>query len=230
MSEGHLAVMLRAAGKRCLVVGGGAVAHRKVEECLRAGLEVLVVSPSLAPPLRDLVRQGRIRWRQGEFEPRDVEGTFIVFAAATPAVNETVCKAARRAGVLVNVVDCPELSDFISPAVLQRGPVTVAVSTGGASPALAALIRDRIADVVGDEVGEWAEVLASFRRRVQERVGDAAARQDLLRRAAALDGATRIARGEREALLAMLDSWLRVADPGVRVDPCARGGGGTQGG
>ncbi|MEW5935766.1 MAG: siroheme synthase, partial [Bacillota bacterium] len=138
--------------------------------------------------------------------------------------------AARRAGVLVNVVDCPELSDFISPAVLQRGPVTVAVSTGGASPALAALIRDRIADVVGDEVGEWAEVLASFRRRVQERVGDAAARQDLLRRAAALDGATRIARGEREALLAMLDSWLRAADPGVRADPGARGGGGSQGG
>lgn len=222
--------MLRTAAKRCLVVGGGPVAHRKVEDCLRAGLEVLVVSPSLAPPLRELLRQGRIRWREGEFAPRDLEGIFIVFAAAARAVNESVGEAARRAGVLVNVVDCPEWSDFISPAVWERGPVTVAVSTGGASPALAARIRDRIAGMVGDEVGEWAEVLASFRLRLRERVPDAATRQNLLRRAAALDGAARIARGEKGALLAVLESWLQGAEPGEPVDPDAGGGGGTRGG
>lgn len=207
--------MLRTCGKRCLVVGGGTVAHRKVEDCLRAGLEVLVVSPSLVPPLRDLVGRGSVAWREGEFRPEDLEGMLVVFAAAPPEVNRGVCEAARRAGVLVNVVDCPELSDFVSPAVLQRGPVTVAVSTGGASPALAARIRDRIAGVLPEEWGEWAEVLAGFRRSARERVPDPRTRQELLRRAAALDGEARIARGEREALLELLEQWLRAAAGGA---------------
>lgn len=208
MRDDYLAVMLHTRGRRCLVVGGGEVAHRKVEDALGAGLAVVVVAPQVVPALRRLAGLGQITWEERGFRPADVRGMFLVFAAATPEVNERVFRAARRAGVLVNVVDHPEMSDFISPAVLKRGPVTVAVSTGGASPALAARLRDRVASVVGEEAGEWAALLARFRRRVQEVVSDPRVRQEILRRSAGLDGEAAIARGERSHLEKLLESWL----------------------
>ncbi|MDI6894621.1 MAG: bifunctional precorrin-2 dehydrogenase/sirohydrochlorin ferrochelatase [Bacillota bacterium] len=216
MSEDYLALMLHTRGRRCLVVGGGEVARRKVEDALHAGLAVVVVAPRVVPALRDLARLGRITWEERVFHPADVRGMFLTFAAATPEVNDQACQAARQAGVLVNVVDHPEMSDFISPAVLQRGPVTVAVSTGGASPALAARIRDRVATVVDEETGEWATLLARFRRRVQEAVAEAGVRHELLRRAAELEGEAAIARGERTAVERLLDSWLEPYRPASR--------------
>ncbi|MEW6546506.1 MAG: bifunctional precorrin-2 dehydrogenase/sirohydrochlorin ferrochelatase [Bacillota bacterium] len=216
MSENYLAVMLTSRGRRCLVVGGGEVAHRKVQDALGAGLRVVVVAPSLVPALRDLAERGDIAWKERAFCPEDVRGMFLVFAAATPHVNSEVCRAAREAGVLVNVVDHPEMSDFTSPAVLHRGPVTIAVSTGGASPALAARIRDRVAALVGEEVGEWAALLGRFRQRVQEAVRDETVRHELLRRAGQFDGASLIARGEKGALEALLESWLQEARRGPR--------------
>jgi siroheme synthase-like protein len=208
VKDDYLAVMLHTRDRHCLVVGGGEVAHRKVEDALGAGLTVVVVSPEVVPALRRLAERGCITWRERAFRSADVRGMFLVFAAATPEVNRRVFRAARRAGVLVNVVDHPEMSDFISPAVLKRGPVTVAVSTGGASPALAARLRDRVASVVGEEAGEWAAMLARFRRRVQEVVTDPRVRQEVLRRAGGLDGETAIARGERSHLEELLESWL----------------------
>lgn len=193
------------------MVGGGQVALRKVEDALRAGLRVTVVAPSAVPALRDLAARGCVDWENRPFRPEDVRGTFLVFAAATPVVNGEVSAAARAAGALVNVADHPRISDFISPAVLQRGPVTVAVSTGGASPALAARLRDRVAAVVGEEVGEWAALLRRFRTRVQKTVPEGRARHELLRRVGGLDGAGMIARGERRALEELLESWLRAA-------------------
>src|SRR6188508_23706 len=127
-------LMLKVKDEPCLVVGGGAVALQKARALRRAGAAVVAVSPSFSPPFRRLaVRRLRRRFRAG-----DVAGHVLVIAATdSPDVNRAVFAAASARGIPVNVVDVPELCSFIVPAIVRRGPVVVAVSTGGQSPSLA---------------------------------------------------------------------------------------------
>lgn len=164
-------VNLKVVGETCLVVGGGRTALRKVGDLLDAGAVVWVVSPEIHPELDDLVRDGRVEWRKGEFEPGDVDSVRLVIAATNrPEVNRSVTAECRSRGIWVNVVDDPENCDFFVPAVLHRGSVTVAVSTGGKGPALAGFIRDRIAEAVGPEYGVLAAILGELRERVRREV------------------------------------------------------------
>jgi precorrin-2 dehydrogenase / sirohydrochlorin ferrochelatase len=147
-------------GRRVVVVGGGEVALEKVQGLLAAGAAVTVVAPQITPVLAEL---GVTLVRRG-YRTDDLEGAFLVVAAtSTTSVNRRVFRDAEARCLLCNVVDVPELCSFILPAVHRHEPIAVAVSTGGASPALAQYLRDRIAEVVRPEHAELADRLRALR-------------------------------------------------------------------
>jgi precorrin-2 dehydrogenase/sirohydrochlorin ferrochelatase len=151
----------------CLVVGGGVVGERKVRDLLAAGAKVTVVSRELTPGLQALAEKGMIRFVAGEFHPGQLEGMLLVIGATDDmAVNREVSRAAQARGLLVNIVDQPELCTFIVPAQVRRGPLTIAVSTGGASPALARRLREELEGLFGEEYGLYLRVLQQVRERV----------------------------------------------------------------
>ena len=162
----------------CLVVGGGAVAEAKVEGLLEAGARVTVVSPELTEPLAAWALGGRITYRPHEYGADDLDGQQLVFSATDRReVTEAVAAEARRRGLWVNAADDPAFCDFLLPSVLRRGRLVVAVSTGGASPALAARVRRDLEAYFAPEYDELvelaAEVRAELRSRAERPVGEA---------------------------------------------------------
>jgi precorrin-2 dehydrogenase/sirohydrochlorin ferrochelatase len=159
------------AGRRCLVVGGGPVAERKVAGLLEAGARLTVVSPAVTSRLADWARAERIRLIGRDYAASDLVGHSVVFVATDDGrVNADVARDARAAGVLVNAADDPAHCDFILPAVLRRGELTVAVSTGGASPALARTVRDELdAYLDREDYTALARVAADARRTLRDR-------------------------------------------------------------
>jgi siroheme synthase-like protein len=147
-------------GRSCLVVGGGAVALEKAKGLLEAGARVTVVAPELAVELRTLP----VELAERPYEEPDLAGRFLVVAAtADGELNRRVSAGAEARALLCNVVDTPELCSVILPAVHRQGPIAVAVSTGGASPALAQRLRDEIARIVGPEHADLARQLEALR-------------------------------------------------------------------
>jgi siroheme synthase-like protein len=154
--------------RRVLVVGGGAVAERKVEGLLGAGACVTIVSPTLTADLTALAGQRRVDHEARGYQPGDVAGFSLVFVATDdPTLNVQVAAEGRERGIWVNVADDPTHCDFVLPAVLRRGPLTVSVASDGASPALAAAVRDELAAVLGEEYGPLAELVADVRRELR---------------------------------------------------------------
>ncbi|MBM4272979.1 MAG: bifunctional precorrin-2 dehydrogenase/sirohydrochlorin ferrochelatase [Deltaproteobacteria bacterium] len=154
-------------GKPCLVVGGGAVGERKVQDLLTAGAKVTVVSQALTPTLAKLASQGQIRYLEGGFTPKHLEGMVLVIGATDdPRVNARVSAEAQARGIWVNIADAPELCTFIVPAQVRRGDLTVAISTGGASPALARRLREDLERRFGPEYGPYLALLKEVRERV----------------------------------------------------------------
>jgi precorrin-2 dehydrogenase / sirohydrochlorin ferrochelatase len=155
---------LRLKGRRCLVVGGGDIGLEKVEGLLACGADVTLVAPDAHPALRELAQEGSIRWEAREYEPGDLEGCLIVIAATDDTdVNIRVFNDAERRAMLVNVVDVPPLCSFILPAIVRTGPLAVAISTAGASPALAKRMKREIAELFGEPYAELAVLLNDAR-------------------------------------------------------------------
>ena len=155
---------LRLSGRRCVVVGGGDVGLEKVEGLLACDGDVVLVAPEAVEPLRALAAEGSIRWEQREYRSEDVEETFIAIAATGDTeVNIRVFEDAERRAMLVNVVDVPPLCNFILPAIIRSGPLAIAISTAGASPALAKRIRDEIAEEYGEPYARLAVMLNDVR-------------------------------------------------------------------
>ena len=145
-------ISLNIQGKRCVVVGGGSVALRKVKMLLECGAKVSVISPTLDPDLAELFEEKSIDVIQRNYERGDLKGAAVVVSATdTKEINHKVAEEAKRAGALVNVADDPEPSDFIVPSFLRRGDLTIAVSTGGKSPAIARKVRMRLEEDFGQE-------------------------------------------------------------------------------
>lgn len=161
-----------------LVVGGGAVALRKIRLLWRAGARVTVVAPRLCPALDEMQAQGAIVWRQRRFRDTDVEGTRLVYAAVDDRDTQgQVARAAKRAGIPVNVVDNPEAGDLAMPALVDRSPVLVAVGTAGASPVLARRLRAMIERIVPSHAGVLAELARRYRQRIGARIRDVSSRR-----------------------------------------------------
>ena len=154
-------IFLNLDGKRCVVVGGGAVANRKARKLLQARAEVVAISPEVKPELESVATEVRRRpYREG-----DLEGASLVFAAANRReVNAAVTREARGRGIPVNVADEPSEGDFALPSVLRRGQLQVAVSTGGASPTLARRVRYELESAFGSEWAGVVEALGRARR------------------------------------------------------------------
>jgi siroheme synthase-like protein len=162
----YLPVMLDVAGRRVLVVGGGATATQKASRLLAAGARLRVVAPVITADLVALT-DGRsdVEFHRRDFREGDLDGVVLVFSATgVREVERAVRDAAERAGLWVNAVDDPEHCSFLMPATLARGPLEIAVSTGGASPALARRVRDEIGASLGPEYGAAAEILGELRR------------------------------------------------------------------
>jgi precorrin-2 dehydrogenase/sirohydrochlorin ferrochelatase len=150
-----------------LVVGGGIVAERKVETLLETGAQVTVVSPQITEQLDAYSQSNRITVRQRRFIPSDVDGVSLVISATDDPTTQTeVAAIAASKNILVNTVDKPELCSFIVPAILRRGDITIAISTSGRSPSLAAELRARLDRVLTDEFARTAKVLGAVRQEV----------------------------------------------------------------
>ncbi|MEE8625890.1 MAG: bifunctional precorrin-2 dehydrogenase/sirohydrochlorin ferrochelatase [Acidiferrobacterales bacterium] len=175
-------------GRPCLVVGAGPVGEAKITSLLRAGANVRVVAPGATRTVRAWARAGKISWEARGFDPADLDGAFLVVAATSSAdLHERVFREAKRRGVLCNVVDDPERCDFYYPAVVQRGPLQIAISTGGLSPALAQRLRRELEQQFGPEYEAWVEQLGQARQELFTRVMDPERRRRLLHRLASRD-------------------------------------------
>jgi precorrin-2 dehydrogenase / sirohydrochlorin ferrochelatase len=155
---------LRLTGRRCLVVGGGEIGLEKVEGLLACDARVVLVAPAAVPELEELAAEGSIEWERRGYEVTDLEGTFLAIAATDDTdVNIRIWEDAERRAMLVNVVDVPPLCNFILPAIVRTGPLAIAISTAGASPALAKRIKRQIADEFGGEYARLAVLLNDVR-------------------------------------------------------------------
>jgi len=163
-------LFLNVSGKRCVVVGGGEVALRKVKALLEHRANVDVVSPELCPELVALAESGQISVFHRHYQPVDLQDALIAVAATdNSTINRQVAKEARSKAVLVNVVDDAENSDFIVPSYIRRGDVTIAISTAGRSPALARKLRTRLEKDCGDEYASLALLVNEVRAEVKHR-------------------------------------------------------------
>ena len=151
-------------GRRCLVIGGGDVGLEKVEGLLLCDADVRLVAPDAVSELARYAAEGSITWEQREFHDGDLDGTFLAIAATSDTdVNVAVYEGAERRAMLVNVVDVPPLCNFILPAIVRSGPLAIAISTAGASPALAKRMKREIADAFGEPYARLAVMLNDAR-------------------------------------------------------------------
>ena len=163
-------IFLNIFGKRCVVIGGGKVALRKVKVLVEHGANVEVVSPALCPELSQLAAAKTISVLHKEYEPRDLKGALITIAATTESdTNQKVADEARRQKILVNVANSREQSDFILPSYLRRGDLTIAVSTAGRSPALARKVRTRLEQNFGEEYASLTGLIEEVRSELKKR-------------------------------------------------------------
>jgi precorrin-2 dehydrogenase / sirohydrochlorin ferrochelatase len=156
---------LKLSGRLCVVVGGGEIGLEKVEGLLACGGRVRLISPEAIPALEELAAEGSIEWERREYGgPEDLEGVFIVVASTDDTdVNIRIYDDAERRAMLVNIVDVPPLCNFILPAIVRTGPLAIAISTAGASPALAKRIKREIADTYGEAHARMAVLLNEAR-------------------------------------------------------------------
>jgi precorrin-2 dehydrogenase / sirohydrochlorin ferrochelatase len=156
---------LRLKGRRCLVIGGGEIGLEKVEGLLACDGDVTLIAPEAVPELESLAAEGSIAWERREYAgPQDLEAVFIVIAATDDTdINIRVYEDAERRAMLVNIVDVPPLCNFILPAIVRTGPLAIAISTAGASPALAKRMKRQIADEYGEPYARLAVMLNDAR-------------------------------------------------------------------
>ena len=171
--------------KKCVIVGGGKVAYRKVCSLKEAGAEVVVVSPETCPEIAD---KKDIALIKKDYDENILDGALLVIAATdNESVNKKVSLDARKRNIIVNVVDHPELCSFIVPSTINRGDLCISISTGGASPAVAKSIREKLEDVFGSEYEEYLNLLTKMRSIAMSDIKNSAKRRKVLRRLAEKD-------------------------------------------
>ena len=197
-------VYLKLQGKRCLVVGAGPVGVRKVSGLVVAGADVTVVSPSIPESLK-----ARVSCIERPFQPDDVDGMkLVVTATDSEAVNLSVVEAAEQAGVWVNDATSLGRSGFILPATVRQGDLTLAVSTGGESPAYARLIRESLEEHFGAEHAEMLRLLSELRPRVMSRITDGADRKRFWDRLVTQETLNLIKDGHIDRVEQKVEEWL----------------------
>jgi precorrin-2 dehydrogenase/sirohydrochlorin ferrochelatase len=175
-------------GRLVLMVGAGPVGEGKIESLLVSGATVRVIAPQATPRVREWAREGRIQWEAREYKPADFAGVFIAIAATGSAtLHDEIYAEAKSRGVLFNAVDEPERCDFYFPAVVRRGDLQIAISTGGLSPALAQRLRKQLEEQFGPEWEEWLAKLGRTRDELKSIPMPPEQRKRLLHQYASLD-------------------------------------------
>lgn len=160
-------MFLKLEGRRCVVIGAGKLAEPKIESLLNSGARVFVVAPRATPRIAQWSRQNKINWTRGKFHASSLAGAFLAIAATgLPEINARIFTAARRRKILCNAVDDPLRCDFFYSAVLRRGPLQIAISTNGASPALAQRLRCELERLLSPDFGAWVARLGKMRRKI----------------------------------------------------------------
>jgi precorrin-2 dehydrogenase/sirohydrochlorin ferrochelatase len=208
----YIPIALRVEGRRCLVVGGGSTAARRIALLLEGGADVVVVAPKACVKIHKWVRAGQVRYIPNEYCADYLADVFLVVTATErPEVNAAVIADAQARGILCNDAEDPERGNFVVPAIVRRGNLLLAVTTGGCSPALAARIRTELEATYGPEYAPYVELLGEVRRHVLETIPDATKRQEALRKVAE-EGEilTLIQQGDREDALAKALSCISL--------------------
>lgn len=208
-------LFLNLKGHPVVVIGGGAVAERKTASLLRTGAAITVISPSLTPRLARWEAEKRIIVHHRPYRRGDLSGAVLAFAATDQSsVNEAVAREGRRKRIPFNLADRSDSDGFIVPAVFSKGGMTIAVSSGGKSPALAKRIRDYVKDNLHSEEQRWVELLAQIKRILISKKVSPPKRREILNRLAESDGAALYRKGEIQAAydLILKLSGLRRAE------------------
>jgi precorrin-2 dehydrogenase len=175
-------VFLKLEGRRVLIVGGGSVAEQKIEGVLRSATDLTVISPRVTGRIRAWAEEGRLKHVAAEYRAGMAQGYFLVIAATdSEKVNRAVYEEARKAGALANAVDDPDYCNFYAPAVVNRGDFQIAISTGGASPALAQHVRRELEERYGVEYGPWTAWLGRARAALRQALPRSESRKQLIR-------------------------------------------------
>ena len=203
-------IFMNLAGKKCLVVGGGEVAARKIESLAAAGAAVTVVAPALSESARRLVDAGSAAWINGPFAPQAMDGAALVIAATdNPQVNRDVFTLASNKNIPVNVVDQPALCSFFVPSVARRGDLVIAISTSGKSPAVAKRLRKRLEAEFGPEWAAYLEIMGRARDRAMEAMGDQKSRERALGRLADSDLFDLVKKGDMDAANRRIEEMVK---------------------
>jgi len=174
-------IFLKLAGRKCLVVGGGSVAERKVQALARCGADIYIVSPQLSPGLKQMSDTGRIHHRAGFYHVTDLKDAFLVISATDDdEANSAVAADCAAQNIAVNVVDDPERCSFVVPSVVHRGDFKLAISTGGNSPHLARIIRQELECTYGPQFADFIDFLGRVRKQVLQTVSDPERRREIL--------------------------------------------------
>ncbi len=211
----YLPIFIDLRGHDCLVVGGGEVAARKIGLLREAGARVRVVAPEVADAVRRMAAAGEIELHAGAFAPEHLQGARVVVAAtADEEVNRRVSTLCQERGIPVNVVDDPALCSFIVPSIIDRSPVQVAVSTGGASPVLARLLRSRLETLIPSAYGRLGALAEDYREPVKARLPDVESRRRFWERVLAGPVAEMVLAGQDRQARAALERELENAAAG----------------
>src|SRR5213080_743148 len=179
--DSYYPITLRLAGKKIVVVGGGKVAERKITGLIGTQADITVVSPEVSTKINKLAAAGEINWLARAFAIEDSKDAFMIFAATNDQEVNQAIKNAAEAHQLVTIADDPEGSDFQVPAKIQRGRLTIAVSTGGASPTLASNIRTQLEQEFDDRYDDYLEFLFQTRQQIVQEVADPTLKRKLLK-------------------------------------------------
>ncbi len=173
-------IYLNLTSQECLVVGGGKVAERKVNTLLEYEARIKLVSPEVTPMIGSYAADNLISWRRGIFQPEDLAGISIVFAATGDnLVNQEISALCHQHGIWINAVDDPPNCDFLVPSILRRNSLCIAISTEGKSPLLAAKLRRELDSLIPIEYGEWVDILGKLREEIKRSDLGLAERQQL---------------------------------------------------
>ena len=172
-------IFLKVENRPCLVVGGGEVGARKVKTLLSCGASVALVSVEVVDWLEEKIRKGAVDLVGNHYEEKQLEGCFLVIAATDDLeLNRRIARDAEKRGLLCNVVDYPQEGNFILPGLIQRGALTLAISTSGKSPALARQIREDLEQRYGAEYAEFLEIMGAVRSRLLRQSQDSRANKE----------------------------------------------------
>lgn len=205
-------LFLNIAGKKCLVIGGGKVALRKIQALLAYDADITVVSPYVEDKINNWLQKGMINLFRREFKISDLDGMFMVFIATDDnSLNQTISSLCREQGILVNAVDDPENCDFYVPAVLRRQSLAIAISTEGKSPAFAGWLKRELENTISEQYGEFVELLGELRPRLKRSALSDHEKRDLIIDMIRSDWMEQLESGQKdqlkERMIKCISSW-----------------------